>query len=151
MAIDTAFFKHLEAVFPGRDIRAHKDEHLHHHGSSTVKYGRGAVLTIDLTNRCNLKCPICFANANQAGYVYEPSFEVVVKMLENLRSQRPVATPDCSVAANNSTDHRSDNARRTLAMPATTPLSSTRGYCTASSQTSAMSMSNPQRFGSATP
>ena len=25
MAIDTAFFKHLEEVFPGRDIRAHND------------------------------------------------------------------------------------------------------------------------------
>ena len=32
MSIDTAFFKHLEAVFPGRDIRAHSDERLHHHG-----------------------------------------------------------------------------------------------------------------------
>ena len=26
MAIDTAFFKHLEENFPGRDIRAHNDE-----------------------------------------------------------------------------------------------------------------------------
>ena len=32
MAMDTAFFKHLEEVFPGRDIRAHNDERLHHHG-----------------------------------------------------------------------------------------------------------------------
>jgi hypothetical protein len=36
MAIDTAFFKHLEDVFPGRDIRAHNDEKLHNHGTSTV-------------------------------------------------------------------------------------------------------------------
>src|SRR5713226_2291062 len=28
MAMDTAFFKHLEEVFPGRDIRAHNDEAL---------------------------------------------------------------------------------------------------------------------------
>ena len=34
MAMDTAFFKHLEEVFPGRDIRAHNDEKLHNHGSS---------------------------------------------------------------------------------------------------------------------
>ena len=34
MAIDPAFFKHLEEVFPGRDIRAHNDADLHHHGSS---------------------------------------------------------------------------------------------------------------------
>jgi hypothetical protein len=39
MAIDTAFFKHLEEVFPGRDIRAHNDEKLHNHGSSTVLHG----------------------------------------------------------------------------------------------------------------
>src|SRR5208282_5568877 len=49
MSIDTEFTRHLEEVFPGRDIRAHSDEHLHHHGSSTVKYGRGAVLTVELT------------------------------------------------------------------------------------------------------
>src|SRR5262249_47456121 len=60
MAIDTAFFKHLEAVFPGRDIRAHNDEKLHNHGSSTVKHGRGSVLTVDLTNRCNMMCDPCF-------------------------------------------------------------------------------------------
>src|SRR5882724_12251024 len=54
MSIDTDFSRHLEEVFPGRDIRAHNDEKLHHHGSSTVKYGRGSVLTIDLTNRCNM-------------------------------------------------------------------------------------------------
>ena len=36
MSIDTAFFKHLEDVFPGRDIRAHNDEKLHNHGTSTV-------------------------------------------------------------------------------------------------------------------
>jgi len=27
-----------------------------------------SLANVDLTNRCNLKCPICFANANQAGY-----------------------------------------------------------------------------------
>jgi len=48
---------------------------------------------VDLTNRCNLKCPICFANANAAGYVYEPSFDEIVKMLQMLRDQKPVPTP----------------------------------------------------------
>jgi uncharacterized radical SAM superfamily Fe-S cluster-containing enzyme len=46
---------------------------------------------VDLTNRCNLTCPVCFANANAAGYVYEPDFETVRKMLQALRDQRPVA------------------------------------------------------------
>ncbi len=45
---------------------------------------------VDLTNRCNLTCPVCFANANAAGYLYEPSFEQVSGMLEGLRAQRPV-------------------------------------------------------------
>ena len=71
MAIDPAFFKHLEESFPGRDIRAHNDEKLHNHGSSTIKYGRGAVLTIDLTNRCNMMCDPCFMDANQVGFVHE--------------------------------------------------------------------------------
>ncbi len=46
---------------------------------------------IDLTNRCNLTCPICFANANVQGYVSEPSYEQVVEMLKRYREERPVA------------------------------------------------------------
>ncbi|MCU1294891.1 MAG: Radical domain protein, partial [Bryobacterales bacterium] len=46
MSIDPAFSKHLEDVFPGRDIRAHNDEKLHNHGTSTITHGRGSVLTI---------------------------------------------------------------------------------------------------------
>jgi 7,8-dihydro-6-hydroxymethylpterin dimethyltransferase len=49
-----------------------------------------ALAIIDITNRCNLKCPICFANANFAGYVYEPTMEQFVGMLENLRATKPV-------------------------------------------------------------
>ena len=48
---------------------------------------------IDLTNRCNLRCHICFANAAAAGYVYEPDYETIVKMMQNLRNERPVPTP----------------------------------------------------------
>jgi len=47
---------------------------------------------VDLTNRCNLTCPVCFANANASGYVYEPDIETVRRMLQALRDQRPVAT-----------------------------------------------------------
>src|SRR3981189_1231234 len=50
MAIDVKFLTHIEKMFPGRDIDAHNDEKLHNHGTSTIKYGRGAVLTVDLTN-----------------------------------------------------------------------------------------------------
>jgi uncharacterized radical SAM superfamily Fe-S cluster-containing enzyme len=89
MAMDPAFFKHLEDVFPGRDIRAHNDEKLHHHGTSTVKYGRGSVLTIDLTNRCNMMCDPCFMDANQVGFVHELQWEEIKTMLDNAITIKP--------------------------------------------------------------
>src|SRR6516225_8214599 len=89
MAIDTAFFKHLEDVFPGRDIRAHNDERLHKHGSSTITHGRGSVLTIDLTNRCNMMCDPCFMDANQVGFVHELSWEDIQTLLDNAISIKP--------------------------------------------------------------
>src|SRR4030088_1278197 len=89
MSIDTDFSKHLEDVLPGRDIAAHADEKLHHHGSSTVKYGRGSVLTIDLTNRCNMMCDPCFMDANQVGFVHELSWEDIKTMLDNAISFKP--------------------------------------------------------------
>jgi uncharacterized radical SAM superfamily Fe-S cluster-containing enzyme len=89
MAIDPAFFAHLEEVFPGRDIRAHADKDLHNHGSSTVTHGRGSVLTIDLTNRCNMMCDPCFMDANQVGFVHELSWEDIKTMLDNAISIKP--------------------------------------------------------------
>src|ERR1700740_3055895 len=89
MAIDTEFFQHLEQVFPGRDIRAHNDEKLHHHGTSTVKHGRGSVLTIDLTNRCNMMCDPCFMDANQVGFVHELTWDEIKQMLDNAISIKP--------------------------------------------------------------
>jgi hypothetical protein len=49
-----------------------------------------ALANVDLTNRCNLTCPVCFANANVAGYIYEPDLEQVRTMLNTLRGERPV-------------------------------------------------------------
>jgi uncharacterized radical SAM superfamily Fe-S cluster-containing enzyme len=89
MSMDVEFYKHLEEVFPGRDIRAHNDEHLHHHGSSTLKYGRGSVLTIDLTNRCNMMCDPCFMDANQVGFVHELTWEEIKTMLDNATTIKP--------------------------------------------------------------
>src|SRR6201998_1552993 len=89
MSIDTAFFKHLEEVFPGRDIRAHNDEKLHNHGTSTVTHGRGSVLTIDLTNRCNMMCDPCFMDANQVGFVHELTWEEIKTMLDNAITIKP--------------------------------------------------------------
>lgn len=54
------------------------------HKSHTV------LANVDLTNRCNLRCPICFANANVQGYVYELSFDQIKKTLETLSNEKPV-------------------------------------------------------------
>ncbi len=48
---------------------------------------------IDVTNRCNLRCPVCFANAAVSGTLYEPSFLEIKEMLQNLRNNQPVPTP----------------------------------------------------------
>jgi len=54
------------------------------HSSHTV------LAIIDVTNRCNLRCPICFAHSGAAGYLYEPTQEQIREMLEKLRANDPV-------------------------------------------------------------
>ena len=89
MAMDPAFFKHLEDSFPGRDIAAHNDEKLHNHGSSTITHGRGSVLTVDLTNRCNMMCDPCFMDANQVGFVHELTWDDIKTLLDNAITIKP--------------------------------------------------------------
>jgi len=89
MAIDAKFLDHIEKQFPGRDIPAHNDEDLHKHGSSTVRYGRGSVLTVDLTNRCNMMCDPCFMDANQVGYVHELGWDEIQEILDNALRIKP--------------------------------------------------------------
>jgi len=48
------------------------------------------ICLIDVTNRCNLTCPICFANASAQGYVVEPSFDQIVQIMKHFRSMKPV-------------------------------------------------------------
>ncbi len=59
-------------------------------GPCTNHKSHTALALVDLTNRCNLRCPICFANAADAGYVYEPTVEEIRKILVNLRANMPV-------------------------------------------------------------
>ncbi len=47
------------------------------------------ICLIDVTNRCNLTCPICFANASAAGYVVEPTYDEIVQIMEHFRSMKP--------------------------------------------------------------
>ncbi|MEM3737143.1 MAG: radical SAM protein [Candidatus Bathyarchaeia archaeon] len=48
---------------------------------------------IDVTNRCNLQCPFCFAHAGAAGYLYEPSTEELKAIIDRFASNKPVKPP----------------------------------------------------------
>lgn len=54
------------------------------HKTSTI------LANIDVTNRCNQQCPICFANSAVNGYLYEPSMDQIRTMMEMLLKQEPV-------------------------------------------------------------
>ena len=88
LAIDPAFLERIESLFPGRDFDA-LTERLHNHGTSSIKYGRGSVLTIDLTNRCNMMCDPCFMDANQVGFVHELTFDEVKQLLDDALTITP--------------------------------------------------------------
>jgi 7,8-dihydro-6-hydroxymethylpterin dimethyltransferase len=62
-------------------------------GLCTNHHSQTLLANIDLTNRCNLNCDFCFANARACGFVYEPDFDEVVKMLQVLRDEKPVPAP----------------------------------------------------------
>src|SRR5688572_18656404 len=83
------FTRRIEGLFFGRDFKCAEDEKVHRHGTSTIKFGRGAVLTVDLTNRCNMMCNPCFMDANQVGYVHEPEFEDIKAILDRAVSFKP--------------------------------------------------------------
>ena len=88
IAIDADFLKRIERLYPGRDFLAPFTK-LREHGSSSIKYGRGSVLTVDLTNRCNMMCDPCFMDANQVGYVHELEWEDIAKILDDAVTVRP--------------------------------------------------------------
>ena len=51
------------------------------HVSTTV------MAVIDVTNECDLRCPICFANASKPPDLYKPSLETIHNMLKHLKKQ----------------------------------------------------------------
>jgi uncharacterized radical SAM superfamily Fe-S cluster-containing enzyme len=88
LSINPEFLERIERLFPGRDYVAVTDR-LHNHGTSSIKYGRGSVLTVDLTNRCNMMCDPCFMDANQVGYVHELTFDDVKQILDDALTIKP--------------------------------------------------------------
>jgi uncharacterized radical SAM superfamily Fe-S cluster-containing enzyme len=46
---------------------------------------------IDVTNRCNMACPVCFAYAGASNYIYEPTYGQIVDMIKLFRANSPWA------------------------------------------------------------
>lgn len=88
LSIDPAFLTRIESLFFGRDFES-PNSPLRNHGTSSIRYGRGSVLTVDLTNRCNMMCDPCFMDANQVGYVYEPDWNTIKRILDDSLSIKP--------------------------------------------------------------
>ena len=48
------------------------------------------IALVDITNRCNLACPICFANASAKGYVVEYTMEELRQIFQHFRDIKPM-------------------------------------------------------------
>ncbi|MGD0677715.1 MAG: radical SAM protein [Polyangiaceae bacterium] len=88
ISVDPAFTARIERLFPGRDFRSPASK-LRNHGTSSIQYGRGSVLTVDLTNRCNMMCDPCFMDANQVGFVHELEWDEVKRVLDDSLNIQP--------------------------------------------------------------
>ncbi len=84
---DSRLYQKLEAwnrrVFPGHDVSPGDEV-----DDSDNKPPLLAV--IDLTNRCNFRCPLCFAEAPPNGNIYYLDIETVRRMLAALLARGPV-------------------------------------------------------------
>jgi tetraether lipid synthase len=47
------------------------------------------MMILDITNRCNLNCPICFANSNRQGRIVEYTYDEVVRIMQHFIDERP--------------------------------------------------------------
>jgi len=63
------------------------------------------LVNIDLTNRCNLRCPVCFANAAATGRVYELSYEQADEMMSKMFQPDRVPPPCIQFSGGEPTIH----------------------------------------------
>jgi len=88
LSIDAEFLGRIERLFAGRDFEADGGS-CRDHGVSSVRYGRGAVLTVDLTNRCNLNCQPCFMDASSNGGASDLDWNEIRALLDRCVEMRP--------------------------------------------------------------
>lgn len=84
---DSEYLKLLYKYIPSSDIPncPYECEKCRAHKSPTV------LGIIDVTNRCNLRCSYCFANAAVSGWLFEPDLETIKKEIDFLVNQDPPA------------------------------------------------------------
>ena len=63
------------------------------------------ICIIDVTNRCNLMCSICFANSNHVGHIVEPTFDEIVTIMKHFRSLKPSPPPLLQLSGGEPTLH----------------------------------------------
>lgn len=97
---DAEFFKKMRRIHYERPQRV---ENPHCKNTSGCPYGCGlcdrhlstpVMMNIDLTNRCNLNCPICFASSNTTGRLCEITLEQLDMILDDAMHIRPYP-PEC--------------------------------------------------------
>lgn len=87
-------------------VQADPDRHCPENcGLCNQHHSHTCMANVDLTNRCDMRCPVCYANANTMGYVTEPPLEEVRKMLRVLRDRKPVPTKVVQFAGGEPTCH----------------------------------------------
>ena len=88
MAMDTDFFKHLDRCFP-----VETSPRTTTRSCTTTAAARSTrprkVLTVNLTNSCDIMCDPCFMDANQVGFVHELSWEDIKQVLDNAITIKP--------------------------------------------------------------
>ncbi len=84
-----AFLARIERLYPGARLPGAARRRCATTARRRIKYGRGSVLTVDLTNRCNMMCDPCFMDANQVGYVHELEWDEVKKILDDALTIKP--------------------------------------------------------------
>lgn len=74
-------------------------------GICNMHHSHTCMANVDLTNRCDMVCPVCYANANAQGYITEPPFERVVEMMKLLRERKPLPVEVVQFAGGEPTCH----------------------------------------------
>jgi len=50
-----------------------------------------------VTNRCNLRCPYCYMNAGDTGYVYEPPLDQLKIFMQQTRDEKPIGSKSIQI------------------------------------------------------